>query len=351
MSYEPNSSESPWHFDMCPEAGSSDSNPADNEPIPDERNEYYPKYFIDEFENLDDYLTMYARYRIAGGRMKFKESDAGEQYYTQFAGIELDEIREWHVDRSNIAPCEWTMCNKEYIEWFLSAHPKPVDIREVTRYWLNRREQLWRRQHPAPESYEEFLQNRDGLGRNYEDGFYDYVHVPTDTWDKGSLFRMHMIRQQAAIDLKHNTEDGAYITEQQIDYYLIANHEDDKDKMERTLAAQQKYEATLKMVRESNAKAGIYRDATRIWPKPVPVRTLPEKHDWDFFYRSLQAAPETRSAILATMSSGRAPVLKSELRTQRATTLSERIGNKQHAMQAAIRKQRNVMRILTPEPR
>ncbi len=163
---------------------------------------------------------------------------------------------------------------------------------------------------------------------------------------------MHMIRQQAAIDLKHNTEDGAYITEQQIDYYLIANHEDGKDKMERTLAAQQKYEATLKMVRESNAKAGIYRDATRIWPKPVPVRTLPEKHDWDFFYRSLKAAPETRSAILATMSSGRTPVLKSELRTtQRATTLSERIGKKQHAMQAAIRKQRNVMRLLTPEPR
>ena len=67
-------------------------------------------------------------------RMKFKESDTGgEQYYTQFAGIELDEIGEWHLDRNNIAPCEWTMCNKEYIEWFLSAHPKPVDIREATR--------------------------------------------------------------------------------------------------------------------------------------------------------------------------------------------------------------------------
>ena len=40
---------------MCPETDSSDSNPADHEPIPNERNKYYPKYFIDEFENLDDY--------------------------------------------------------------------------------------------------------------------------------------------------------------------------------------------------------------------------------------------------------------------------------------------------------
>ena len=117
--------------------------------------------------------------------------------------------------------------------------------------------------------------------------------------------------------------------------------------MERTIAAQQKYEVTLKMVRESNAKAKIYRDATHIWPKPVPVRTPPEKHDWDFFYRSLQVAPETISAILTTMSSGKKPVLKSELRTQRSTTtLSERIGKKQHAMQAAIRKQRNVNAII-----
>jgi hypothetical protein len=38
--------------------------------------------------------------------------------------------------------------------------------------------------------------------------------------------------------------------------------------------------------------------------------------------------------------------MKSELRTQRATTLSERIGKKQYAMQAAIRKQRNVNAIV-----
>ena len=42
------------------------------------------------------------------------------------------------------------------------------------------------------------------------------------------------------------------------------------------------------------------------------------------------------------MCSGTTPVFKSELRTQRATTLSERIDKAQHAMQAAIRKQCSV---------
>ena len=127
---------------------------------------------------------------------------------------------------------------------------------------------------------------------------------------------------------------------------MIANHEDDEGEKERIIAEQQKYEATPKMVIESNAKAGIYRDATRIWSKLVPVRTVPEGHDWDFFYSSILAAPKTRSAILTTMSSGKKPVLKSELRIQKSTTLSERIGKKQHAMQAAIRKQRNVNAIV-----
>jgi hypothetical protein len=126
-------------------------------------------------------------------------------------------------------------------------------------------------------------------------------------------------------------EDGTYITEQQIDDYLIANHKDDEDDSS-VIAAQQKYQATLDMV--------------RLPPNPAPVRTVPEGHDWNFFYRSLQAAPETKSAILTTMSSSKKPVLKSKLPTQRATTLSERIGKKKHAMQAAIRKQRNVNAIV-----
>ena len=69
-SSDPKSSESIWHFDMCPDASSSDSNPADNEPIPNERNEYYPKYFVDEFENLDD---LYDRIRSIPNRRRQKE--------------------------------------------------------------------------------------------------------------------------------------------------------------------------------------------------------------------------------------------------------------------------------------
>ena len=87
---------------------------------------------------------------------------------------------------------------------------------------------------------------------------------------------MHMLRIQAAIDLGHGAEDGTYTTQQHIDNYLIANHEFEEGDAERTFAAQQKHNATQQMVRESNAKAGIYRDASRTWPKPDPF--VPFKH-------------------------------------------------------------------------
>ena len=113
-------------------------------PIPNERNAYYPKFCIDEFENLENYLNVYVRYRIAGGRTKFKESDTdNELRYAQFPGIEFDEVGEWSEDRNNIPPCEWTMDNREFRKWFHFVHPKPVDIRQATRFWLDRREMLW----------------------------------------------------------------------------------------------------------------------------------------------------------------------------------------------------------------
>ena len=65
---------------------------------------------------------------------------------------------------------------------------------------------------------------------------------------------MHLIRLQAAMDLRHSAEDVAYITEQHIDNFLIANHEDEEGEKERTLAARQKMDATTKMIRESYAK-------------------------------------------------------------------------------------------------
>ena len=158
MCSEPESPELPDNFDFRPDTSSDGSNPADHEPIPNERNKYYPKYFIDEFENLDDYMSVYVRYRIAGGRMKYKESDTcKEQYYTGFPGIELEKIGDWSEDRNNIVPCEWTICDPEYVKWFISTHPTPVDVRQATRFWLDRREMLWRKQHRAPESYEELI--------------------------------------------------------------------------------------------------------------------------------------------------------------------------------------------------
>ena len=42
-SSEPDSPELPDHFDFCPDTSSSGSNPADYEPIPNERNEYYQR--------------------------------------------------------------------------------------------------------------------------------------------------------------------------------------------------------------------------------------------------------------------------------------------------------------------
>jgi hypothetical protein len=249
--------------------------------------------------------------------MKYKESDTtgNELHYAQFPGIQLYPLGVWTEDYK-------TMSSKEYREWFYSVHPKPVDVRQATRYWLDRRKMLWRRQHPTPGSYEEFLQIKRwiGPGTKYEDG-YDYIAHQEDTEDGGSLYRMHMIRQRAAIDLQHSVEDDAYITEQQIDNFLIANHEPEEGEEERTEAMRQKMKATRKMIIESYAKRYAKDGFTYVPPPPrttVPVYT-PEKRDWDFFYRSLQAPPDIRLTILAKMCSGTKPEFKSELRTQRAS--------------------------------
>ena len=139
MSPEPESPELPDHFDFRPDTSSEGSNPADHEPIPNERNEGYPKFCIDEFEDTEDYLGVYVRYRIAGCRMKFKESDTGNELcYTQFPGIELYPVG------------VWTMSSKEYREWFYSVHPKPVDVRQATRYWLDRRGNAVEKAAPNP---------------------------------------------------------------------------------------------------------------------------------------------------------------------------------------------------------
>ena len=158
---------------------------------------------------------------------------------------------------------------------------------------------------------------------------------------------MHITRQQAAIDLQTSVGEHGYITELDIDRYLIANYEPEPGEEERTNAARQKAQDTLNMLRASSSRNG-----RPYIPPPPRTRPVPwpeaQQHDWDFFYRSLQAPAHIRPRILAKMCSGTTPVLESELRTQKAITLSERIGKKQHAMQAAIRKQYGSSATLMP---
>ena len=109
--------ESECHFDFRPDKSSEGSNPKDHEPIPSPvRNGEYPKYFIDEF-NDPHYLDAYIQYRIAGGLMKCKESDTGNEYhYKQFPGIKFISYGVWSEDYNNIPPSEQNMCYEQYRE-------------------------------------------------------------------------------------------------------------------------------------------------------------------------------------------------------------------------------------------
>ena len=132
------------------------------------------------------------------------------------------------------------------------------------------------------------------------------------------------------------------------DDWLIANDYSDQDVSSIT-SSQQQYQAVQEKVRA--AIQGLHRGATRLQPNPSPARTAYTEHDWDFFYHSLLAAPETRSAILTTMSSGKMPVMKLELRTQRATTLSDASARSNMQFKPPYESSVTSMQSSTPEPR
>ena len=53
--------------------------------------------------------------------------------------------------------------------------------------------------------------------------------LASDTWDNGKLWRVHlMIRKQAAFDITTTTDHGIYVTEQDIDDWLIQKLDDDR---------------------------------------------------------------------------------------------------------------------------
>ena len=82
----------------------------------------------------------------------------------------------------------------------------PYTLDGAIEYWINRRRQVQRCQVNHPLSYEAFLHANQPAE----------VHPADDTWDHGQLYRLHMIRAQAAQDLK-----SFDITEDDVDNYLI----------------------------------------------------------------------------------------------------------------------------------
>ena len=139
-----------------------------------ERNEDYPKYSVDEFMSLDKPNIVYIRYRIAGGKMKMRVNDnRAEEHYKQWPCIELID-GDWESDYNNLEPCEWTNSNQDYVQWYQFTHPKPIDVREATRNWLDRRAQL----HRKPGSYEAYLRAKN-ISLDVDDGALASKHGTT----------------------------------------------------------------------------------------------------------------------------------------------------------------------------
>ena len=112
----------------------------------------------------------------------------------------------WSEDYNYIRPSQDFIRDYGYRERYETTHPRPYTLDGAVEYWVNRRRQLHRCQANHPLSYEAFLRaNQPAEG-----------HPTDDTWDYGQLYRLHMIRAQAAQDIK-----SFNITEDDIDNYLI----------------------------------------------------------------------------------------------------------------------------------
>ncbi len=120
-------------------------------------------------------------------------------------GLKLEEGN-WREDYNYIRPGPSSIRDEAYQEWYETTHPRPYILKGAIEYWSNRRRQLQRCQANHPLSYEAFLRaNQPAEG-----------HPADDTWAYGQLYRLHMIRAQAAQDLK-----SFDITEDDADNHLI----------------------------------------------------------------------------------------------------------------------------------
>ena len=266
-------------------------------------------------------FSAYARYRLAGGRMKYRPVDIGtEDYYARWPTI-IFEDGDWSNDFNNLAPSEHCAGAPNYVEWYRSVHPKPTTIRESIRNWLDRRQQLARRQACVPGTYEAHLQDNGRGVQPRADG------RDPDIWDDGALYRSHMTRKQAAMDLERTAgtdgHDSIFVNDQDIDNYLIwCDHKDN----------------------------GIHAPRPELQPRdcnPTPTRekrprTAHDDRDWDFFYRSLTGPSTNVMPLLNSIFESAKPGTKSNIRTLKTAPLSERIRQNQHNLRKQAHKQRMV---------
>ena len=211
--------------------------------------------------SLGETNIVYIRYRITGGKMKLNEKDTGaEEHYKQWSGIELIE-GDWGTDYNNLAPCELTNINPDYVQWYQSTHPKPIDVREATRNWLNRRAQLHRKQRGAPGSY---LRAKN-IRLDVDDGV-----LASD-----KLWRMNIIRKQ---DDHHRQWHICHRARHQrlVDPPDQQLEDDDRS----TFSVAQSAEHLLQKGVEA-AIHNVHLGATRL---PPSIRTDRTERDWDFFY-------------------------------------------------------------------
>ena len=151
----------------------------------------------------------YKWYREEGGQRKFFAEDNGtEVHYAQWQpDIQLEE-GEWMEDYNYIRPSPSSVRDGDYCKWYSHTHPVPTTMEQAVQFWVNRRRQLERCQVNHPRSYESYLRLSHAIDKPEMER--------NDTWDSGQIYRLHLIRAQAAADIK-----TAIVTEADVDDFLI----------------------------------------------------------------------------------------------------------------------------------
>jgi hypothetical protein len=119
------------------------------------------------------------------------------------------------------------------MEWYLSTHPKPVDLDKAKHNRLDRRQQLHRQQACLPGSYEDYLKQNS---RNPKRGIDSR---DPDVWDQARIWGRHMTRKQAAFEVICGTTH-IYVQKNQIhDCLIYLNRENQLEDAEAQRTEQQ----------------------------------------------------------------------------------------------------------------